>query len=412
MKVTLINHSDTRGGASVVAFRLMEALRAEGVDARMLVGRKTSDSPYVEQAAGPMRTRIPFLAEHLRIFTHNGFSRKRLFQVSLATDGLPLSRHPLVREADAVMLNWVNQGLLSLKEIGRIAGMKPTLWTMHDQWNFTGICHHTGSCDRFLSHCRNCPFLGEMASKNDISSRIFDKKMSLYGSSPITFVAVSDWLARRAHESTLLGNQKVVSIPNAFPVERFAAPPAFSRAELGLPEGKKLIVFCAARIDDPGKGLADAIDVLNGIVGTHADSAVAVFVGAMRDSRALDTLRLPYVTLGSVASEKMPSIMGHAAVVLSTSPFETLSTTMIEAQSAGAVPVCYTHDGRGDIVADGVNGYSLSPASSPESHIDASPLIKALDAPVSREALRSAADRYTAREIARRYISLIQENIR
>ena len=36
MKVVLINHSDTLGGASVVTARLASALRAEGVDARML----------------------------------------------------------------------------------------------------------------------------------------------------------------------------------------------------------------------------------------------------------------------------------------------------------------------------------------------------------------------------------------
>lgn len=75
MKITLVNHSDTLGGASVVTFRLMQALRALGVDARMLVTRKSGDSPFVVQAGPRWRSRIPFLAEHLDIFLHNG-SRK------------------------------------------------------------------------------------------------------------------------------------------------------------------------------------------------------------------------------------------------------------------------------------------------------------------------------------------------
>ena len=37
MKVAIINRSDERGGAAVVSARLMEALRAKGVDARMIV---------------------------------------------------------------------------------------------------------------------------------------------------------------------------------------------------------------------------------------------------------------------------------------------------------------------------------------------------------------------------------------
>lgn len=42
-KVVLINHSDTRGGASVVTYRLMQALSRAGVDARMIVMHKGTD---------------------------------------------------------------------------------------------------------------------------------------------------------------------------------------------------------------------------------------------------------------------------------------------------------------------------------------------------------------------------------
>ena len=45
MKLVLINHSDTIGGASVVTYRLLKALQAEGVDASMLVVHKATDDP-------------------------------------------------------------------------------------------------------------------------------------------------------------------------------------------------------------------------------------------------------------------------------------------------------------------------------------------------------------------------------
>ena len=44
-KILIINKSDSTGGAAVVSRRLMEALRAEGADARMLVVEKLTDSP-------------------------------------------------------------------------------------------------------------------------------------------------------------------------------------------------------------------------------------------------------------------------------------------------------------------------------------------------------------------------------
>lgn len=402
MKVTIINHSDTQGGASIVSFRLMEALRALGVDARMLVAAKSTDSPDVEQSAPRWRARIPFMAEHLRIFGHNGFSRRTLFKVSLCSDGLPLSRHPLVESADAVALNWVNQGMLSLDEIGKIARMKPTLWTMHDQWNYTGICHHSGACERFTAHCGDCPFLGRMAGPRDLSYSVFNKKKNLYDTAPIAFVSISRWLSDRAARSALLADRRLEFIGNPFPVEALAEAPTLTRRQLGLPPDKRLVLFCAARIDDPDKGLPAAIEAINEAADTVGDFA-AVFVGACRDPRALDTLRVPYVALGPVSPSKIPSLMAHSAAVISTSPFETHGATMVEAQAAGATPVCFTHDGRADIVEHGVTGYSLS--------ADPRALCLALEKPIGREALRAAAMRYDSPAIAARYVDLIESLI-
>lgn len=426
MKVTIINHSDTAGGASVVSFRLMEALREAGVDARMLVARKSGHSPFVTQAAPGWRRAIPFVREHLRILGGNGFSRADMFKASLATDGLPLSRHPLVKDADAVILAWVNQGMLSLDEIGRIAAAKPVVWVMHDMWNFTGVCHHAERCAGYLTHCAKCPLLNSKAASDDLSAITFDRKKALYDSTNIRFVAVSRWLAGRARESALLGNQKVLHIPNAMPVEQFGHPAAFTRQQLGLPEETKLVLFCAARIDDPIKGLPTAIGAFNDLAETHLGRVTAVFVGAMKDPKALDDMRLPYVHLGPVtAPARMQAIMSHASAVLSTSTFETLPTVLIEGQAAGAVPVGPVHDGRAEIIEDGVTGYAarpelfykdselcptalcrLAPSASCLVVATADALRLALDTPIPSEVLRAAAARYSAAAVARQFIEL------
>lgn len=427
MKITLVNHSDTLGGASVVTFRLMEALRTLGIDARMLVAKKMSDSPFVEQAASSLRTKLPFLKEHLQIFTHNGFSRKDLFKASIATAGLPLSRHPLITDADAVILNWVNQGMLSLDEIERIASEKPTLWTMHDMWNFTGICHHAGTCDKYLTHCHDCPLLNSDASPCDLSFKTFNRKQGVYSNTSIKFIAVSSWLAAHAHDSKLLGKCRVETIHNAIRLDRFGAPPEYSRAELGLPENKKLIVFCAARIDDPIKCFPLAIEAFNELASTHGDKACAVLVGDIRNPDALNSLKLHHVFLGPVHSPtKMQSIMSHASVVLSTSSYESLPTILIEGQAAGAIPVGFIHDGRADIIIDGKSGYAIRPADFYKNQekcetascrleelakckiaATAETLRKAIDNPISNENLALSASRFSYDSIARQYLKLI-----
>lgn len=406
MKVTLINHSDSLGGASVVTFRLMEALRASGIDANMLVKHSTTGSPHVTVAATAMQRRIPFIKEHLRILAHNGLSRSDLFKVSTATDGLPLSRHPMVQDADIVILNWINQGMLSLDEIAHIAKAKPVVWIMHDMWNVTSLCHHAGVCDRFTTHCNKCPLLNGAAGAHDLSYRIFDRKKRLYDSADITFVAVSSWLEEKARISALTRGRHIEMIPNTFDASRFTSTPAYSRAKLGLPEGKKIILFCAARIDDPVKNLPLAIDALNLLAGSHAEDIMAVFVGNMRHSGALDRLSLPHIHTALVSDpELMRSYMAHADVVLSTSHYESFGATLLEGQASGAVPVGLVHDGRADIIADGISGYAASEnADSVAQAID-----RALSRPISPERLQHAASRFDYRNIAARYTVLFEK---
>ncbi len=404
MKICLINHSDVRGGASVVSFRLMEALRALGHDARMLVVHKASGSPYVEVAAPEWRARIPFYEEHARIFAANGFDRADLFKVSIATDGLPLSHHRLVREADLVMLNWVNQGMLSLNEIRRIATTKPVLWTMHDMWNLTGICHHAGACGNYRLDpgCGRCPFVHRHPSDTDLSRRTWERKKSCYEGCRIGFVAVSSWLAERCRESSLMRNQSVVTIPNAFPVESFATAPGRSRAESGLPDDKKIILMGAARLDDPVKGLGYAVDVLNRL---KRDDAVAVFFGALRESSALDGLHFPHLHLGPVADPR--ELYAHATAVISTSLYETLPGTLIEGQAAGCTPVAFDSGGQRDIISSPDEGFLIPPY---DTAAFAHALDKALSSPLPRQELHKAVEsKFSAKSVAQRYLDVASE---
>lgn len=120
----------------------MHALIAEGVEVKMLVMQSDAsqqDDAVVEYGNNKLG-KFYFLAERLGIFLSNKFSRKNLFKVSTANWGFDLSKHPLVQEADAILLNWINQGALSLDGVEALCGLgKPVIWTMHDMWQCTGI---------------------------------------------------------------------------------------------------------------------------------------------------------------------------------------------------------------------------------------------------------------------------------
>lgn len=356
LKIVIVNKSDSTGGAAVVSRRLMEAFREEGIDARMLVVEKLTGSPYVEVAAQDSAIKKNFLLERLRIFIANGFNRSTLFKIDTASDGLPLWRHPLVREADAVLLNWVNQGMLSLNGVRKILGLgKPVVWTMHDMWCMTGICHHAGECLGYLKECGCCPLLGKLAAANDLSRKTWLRKSHLGDDAgKMAYVAVSNWLAEKASASSLLSSSRVEVIPNVFRLDGEG-----KRTTSGL--SKIRLLFGAARLDDPIKGLPVLVEMTRSIRSRHpelADRLELITFGNVKDPASMEGIAIPHRHLGTVSGEKnVREVYESADILVSASSYETLPGTLVEAQAYGCIPVSFNRGGQSDIISHLHTGY-------------------------------------------------------
>ena len=160
MRVLLLNTTAQRGGAAIAASRLMKALQSNGVQTAMMVSRGQEAGPDVIRPVGKIRCQSAFLKERWEIFKSNGYSRKNLFAVDTASTGVDITGHPTFKEADIVHLHWINQGFVSLRVLEKILQSdKPVVWTLHDMWPFTGICHYAGDCTRYRSCCDECPQL-------------------------------------------------------------------------------------------------------------------------------------------------------------------------------------------------------------------------------------------------------------
>ena len=357
MKVVILNKSDSTGGAAVVSRRLMEALRREGVDARMLVCEKLTDSPFVEVAGNRKTIKNKFLLERLKIFLNNGFNRNTLFKIDTASDGLPLWKHPRIKEADAILLNWVNQGMLSLKGIKKLLELKkPVIWTMHDMWCFTGICHHAATCGNYRNSCGECILLGKKKSPRDLSNKIWKKKNGIYGNSGsfpnLAFVAVSSWLKKKAEESSLLKRHEVELIPNAF-----------NNSSSGEREkrNKVRILMGAARLDDPIKGLEtlkESTRIIKKEYPEISENMEIMMFGNIKDETLLEAFSLPVHQLGILKGEEaVKNAYEQAEIVVSASSYETLPGTLVEAQAYGCIPVSFDRGGQRDIIEDNSTGF-------------------------------------------------------
>ncbi len=419
MRVALLSTNDIAGGAAIVTLRLTHALRRAGVEATMVAARRSGDDPAVAAAGSGARFALASYAERLKIFMANGRDRASLFLTDIAQRGMPLHRHEAVRRADVVVVAWVNQGMLSLDELGRIAAEKPVVVVMHDMWWLTGICHHAGDCRRFRDGCGCCPQLNGKGGGDDLSARTWRRKKALYSNPGIHFVAVSSWLRDRCLSSPLLEGKEVEVIPNPFPVEEFTQGPFLSLEELGVPPlsgpGGIMAAMGAARLDDPIKCFPLAIEALNDLRRTSPEIDVhAIFFGSLRDPSLLDGLRVPYTWLGPVADPQViRSIYHHATAVLSSSSYETLPTTLIEGQAAGCFPVSFDRGGQADIIEQGQTGYL---AHYPDHRVLACGLALShtlrCTEPGLPERLRASAARFDSPAVASRYLALFRRLLR
>ena len=430
MKIAILNKSDATGGAAVVSFRLMEALRSQGIDARMVVAEKITDSPYVTLADSPRQIRWKFFKERLKIFIANGLNRQSLFKIDTGEEGLPVADNPLINEADAVLINWVNQGMVSLKGVRKLLKMgKPVIWTMHDMWCMTGICHHAGNCRHYIEECGNCPLLNEKASPNDLSHKIWKKKFILYNEpglfNKMAFVAVSHWLKDKALESSLLKAQRIEVIPNAFNIEDDLEASREDKVNTDdYKDKKKLrILFGAARIDDPIKGLDTLKEATEILKRDFPDKAmnleIAVF-GSVKDPSTLENFSIPLINLGMLkGNDEIRKAYLASDVVVSASYYETLPGTMVEAQAYGCVPVCFNQGGQSDIIDHQVTGYiaEYNDDISVRAKNLASGIAEAYDivcdpetrSEIQRRMKESVKNKFSYEKVAGSYIQLIKE---
>lgn len=365
MKIIIINTSESSGGAAIACKRLTKALQKNGMEVKMLVRDRSIDNceaafinknKFIE-----IVNQIRFIWERFVIWIHNHFSKKNLFAVSIANTGNDISNNKLITQADIIHLHWINQGFLSLRDLEKLSALgKPIVWTMHDQWSYTGICHYTGECDKFTSFCSCCPQL-MVSGKHDLSYKTFKKKERLYKSKIFTGVGCSKWIADEAKKSALCREAKVVSIPNPIDITLYTHQNKNdARALLGLPLDKKLILFGACKVTDKRKGvdyMKASCDILFEEGRYSREDLIIVIFGGKTEE--IETF-LPYSihNLGYIRDVRtMVNLYNAVDLFLIPSLEENLPNMIMEAMACGTPCVGFRTGGIPEMIDHQKNGY-------------------------------------------------------
>ncbi|MBO5720009.1 MAG: glycosyltransferase, partial [Bacteroidales bacterium] len=253
--------------------------------------------------------------------------------------------------------HWVNQGLLSIKSIERlVATGKPVVITPHDMWYATSICHHAGQCNKYTTGCSNCPYLAK-PSDNDLSAKVWKRKQNLYQKG-VTFVVISRWLAERLNRSTLTKGVAYREICNVIDTETFCLQDKSAcRKELDIDANEKVLVFGAAKLNDPIKGAEMLFSAIENS-GIKDDLLLVLFGSIKNDEEFLSRIPCRYKYVGSVTEkEKLVQLYSAADIVVVPSHYESLSLVIAEAMACGTPALAFDSGGQTSLIDHKENGY-------------------------------------------------------
>lgn len=352
MRIAILSKSDASGGgAGRMAARLAALLNTAGHECHHWTRFwREADVPWRYHLYGSRGT-------HLLANCRDAVDRWGWL------DMLPVEQIPLRRKSRAGTYDVIHvhdtPTAISPSTVRWLAGVRPVLWTFHDCSPFTGGCLFPGDCAKYRTGCDACPQLGRwpQLTCHDRSRAVWKQRTGLARSGCYRPSAPSDWMADTAMATGFFRDRPVV-VPYGIDLAVFSPrPQSEARARLGLPVGRKIVMLSAASLDEPRKGVRDAIAVIRAL---PAPRPLVAFVG--RGDVASVAGDLEHVALGFISDPSaMADAYSAADAVVSCTTGDNLPLVLIEALACGTPCFAYATGGIPEIVRDGLEGGLVRP---------------------------------------------------
>ncbi|MEZ4874051.1 MAG: glycosyltransferase [Flavobacteriaceae bacterium] len=375
MKILHIT-SSSKGGAGIAAMRLHQALQRQGMASAYLStdvtldfhGETVEDDFFKYQRPSLFQKLLKKLQglvapspsqKMLREF--NKIEKELSYEVvSFPFAPHALENHPLVQEADILHLHWIGK-LIDYPTFFK-AIKKPIVWTLHDMNPFKGIFHYQIDEDH-----------NSLATW--INQQVFQlKKKAMATVSKGAIVTPSQWLLEKEKASGVFQHFLIHQcIFNSLGLSPQNLSKSEARKSLGISLDEQVILFSAATLDNPRKGLDLLQEALDNL--TIPVTLLALGKGTLNTSNTL----VKVIPLGFRASEKdIFECYAAADVFVLPSREDNLPNTMLESLAQGTPVISFGNGGMKEVILDGTYGKLVQP--------------------ISAEALRLAMEQFFAEE--------------
>ena len=279
---------------------------------------------------------------------------------SLPIFGTDISKMEEIINADIIYLHWILGGFLNFSNLEQLFKLKkPIIIIMHDMWWITGGCHHSFTCEKYITKCNNCQiFPGN--KKNDLSTEGFNKKLKLYSKyDNLSFVSPSRWLYNCAKSSFLTKEKPIYYIPNVIDKKIFKPfEKSLARKILNLGSNDTIISFGANSVTSPYKGWSCLLDALQILYREGLTGITILIFGGSFNKEIQEAIPFKTIFIGHLKDEYSLSLVYNAADVLVVpSLADNQPTVVMESLSCGTAVVGFDVGGIPDMISHKKNGY-------------------------------------------------------
>lgn len=242
----------------------------------------------------------------------------------------------LFQEAKLIHLHIIHHPAFNLNMLPLLSELKPTVWTVHDPWAVSGHCVHHGACDKWMSHCGDCPNLPTpFTVQYDNTAIQFELKKRAITQSNVHCVVASHWMENILRKSPIFNGKKITRVP--FGIDQQVFSPgnrSEARKRAGLPE---VGVVLLARADRDFKGTPLVVETAKQVAQHH--NVTLVLVGETGLANELRGM-MKVVEKGWLNKpEEVADLYRAADLVLMPSELESFGLMAAEAMSCGRVVV-------------------------------------------------------------------------
>jgi len=353
MNILHISAASENSGAGHAAMLTHQALLEYGINSKVLYLKglnNPNSATYYYTSKSIIRKLRRFAMTTLERFPVWFYVNRKEQIFSSGFFGLNLRYLELFKWAEIIHIHWANHGFIDIMEINKWS--KPVVWTLRDMWPFTGGCHISFDCDKFKLNCGKCPVLNSN-SNNDLSAFVLKRKLKYLSEASIQWVAISNWMKKRATSSAVLKNKPISVIYSGINVDKFKIVNKDKAREFyNFPKDKKIILIGAVNIRDSYKGYKYVISSLNRLDNEY----LVVTFGSGQIFQ--NEIPQKIINLGFIRIEKeLAKLYNSADVFFAPSTAEGFGKTFAEAQACGLPVVCFEETGPVDIIEHLKSGY-------------------------------------------------------